>query len=46
LIDIYPGDEMMLIERLELHQYLNDSVGIAEDEELLRKANVESIMGY
>ena len=46
LISSYPGDEMMLIERLEIHQYLDDSVGIAEDEELLRKANVESIMGY
>jgi tetratricopeptide (TPR) repeat protein len=46
LIRSYPGDDVLLLERLELHQYLDDSVGIAEDEELLMKANLESIMGF
>jgi len=46
LIRSYPRDDVLIHERLELHQYLGDSVGIAEDEELLRKANLESILGF
>lgn len=40
LISLYSSDEILIIERLSIHQHLGDSLGIKEDERLLRKLSL------
>lgn len=46
LISTYPEDEELILERLELHEYLGDSAGMEQDLDLLKKVRIGSLLDY
>ena len=46
LISTYPEDEELILERLELHEYIGDSAGMEQDQDLLKKVRIGSLLDY